>query len=308
MAAKGDQGEPTAHPPRVVATGGAFDGIHRGHQALLGQVVDRARRLGVESSCITFEPHPDVVLYPERRLTYLTDPGEKDRILRDLGLDHVVVFQFTPDFAALLPEQFLALLQRRHRLAELWVVRDFAIGRDRSGTIAAVADIGCSDGFAVHVVPPQTIDGEVISSTTIRKLLGEGNVRRANHLLGRRYRIAGSVEHGDARGRQLGWPTANVRPDPRRTLPADGVYAAVVPLDGRDWRAVVNLGSRPTFQADERLLEAHVLDFDGDLYGRKLAVEFVDRVRDVRRFESVDALRGQIARDAEAARSTPLSS
>lgn len=307
MTASSAGGRGTAeHRPRVVATVGAFDGIHRGHQALLGQVVARARQLGVESSCVTFDPHPDEVLYPERRLTYLTDPAEKESILRDLGLDHIVVFEFTPRFATLSPGEFLALVQDRHRLAELWVGGDFAIGRQRSGTIAAVSDIGCVDGFAVHVVPPRTIDGEVVSSTLIRTLLGEGNLRRANHLLGRRYRIAGSVQHGDARGRQLGWPTANIRPDPQRTLPADGVYAAIIPLDGRDRRAVVNLGSRPTFQADERLLEAHLLDFDGDLYGAHLAVEFVDRVRDVRRFDSVDELRDQIARDAAAARLAEL--
>lgn len=292
----------------VVATVGAFDGIHRGHQALLRQVVERARHLGIESACVTFDPHPDAVLYPERRLTYLTDRAERERILRQLGLDRVLVFEFTREFSRLSPEEFLARIQVRHRLAELWVGSDFAVGRDRSGTIAAVAEIGCTDGFAMHVVPPQMVDGQVISSTAIRKLLGAGDVRRANQLLGRRYRLTGRVEQGDARGRQLGWPTANVRPDPRRMLPADGVYAAVVPLDGHQWRAVLNLGSRPTFRLEERLLEAHLLDFQGDLYGRELTVELVDYIRGVRRFGSIDALRDQIARDAESARTADLSS
>ena len=292
--------------PSVVATIGAFDGIHRGHQQLIRQVTDRARYLGVQSLCVTFDPHPDVVLYPERHLTYLSDRAEKERILADLGVDHVLVFEFTREFSMLLPKEFLDLIQERHELKELWVGTDFALGRDRSGTIAALAELGRVEGFALHVVPPQRVDREIISSTAIRSLLAQGQVRHANRLLGRRYRITGPVEEGAQRGRQLGYPTANIRPGPRRTLPADGVYAAVVPLDGREYRAVVNLGSRPTFAEDERLLECHVLDFSGDLYGQDLSVEFVDRVREVRKFPSLEALREQIARDADAARTISL--
>ncbi|HYU20737.1 MAG TPA: bifunctional riboflavin kinase/FAD synthetase [Chloroflexota bacterium] len=290
----------------VVATIGAFDGVHRGHQLLLGQVVDRARALGVDSLCVTFDPLPDLVLYPERHLTYLTDRAEKERILRQLGLAHVLVFDFTHELSMLSPEQFLTLIQDKYRLAELWVGADHAIGRDRSGTIPALVEIGRVDGFAIHVVPPQKVDREVISSTFIRNLLAQGNVRHANQLLGRRYRVAGQVEQGASRGRQLGFPTANIRPDPRRALPADGVYAAVAPRERCEWRAVVNLGARPTFQEADRLLEVHLLDFEGDLYGSELAVDFVDRIRDVRRFESIDALRDQIARDVEAARAARL--
>jgi riboflavin kinase / FMN adenylyltransferase len=290
----------------VVATIGAFDGIHRGHQLLLGRVVQRARDLGIQSLCVTFDPHPDLVLYPDRHLTYLTDRAENERILRDLGIDHVLVFDFTRELSMLRPEEFLGLIQERYRLAELWVGSDFALGRGRSGTVAALAEIGRGEGFALHILPPEKVDREVISSTFIRTLLSQGEVRHANQLLGRRYRISGAVEQGAARGRQLGFPTANVRLDPRRTLPADGVYAAVVPLEGQEWRAVVNLGSRPTFAEGERLLEAHLLDFDGDLYGRQLDVDFVDRIREVRRFASIDALKAQIAQDADAARRVEL--
>ena len=288
----------------VVATIGAFDGVHRGHQLLLGQVVDRADNLGLASLCVTFDPHPDVVLYPDRRLTYLTDRADKEQLVRGLGLDDVLVFEFTRELSMLRPDEFLRLIRERQPLVELWVGSDFAIGRDRSGTIAAVAEIGRLEGFALHVVPPQKVDGQIISSTFIRQLLTDGDVRHANLLLGRPYRLSGPVGRGAGRGRQLGWPTANVQTDPRRSLPADGVYAARVALDGRDWKAVANLGSRPTFEEAERLLEIHLLDFEGDLYGREVAVDFVDRVRDVRRFSSVDDLRAQIARDAEAARNT----
>lgn len=290
----------------VVATIGAFDGIHRGHHLLLGQVVDRARSLGLPSLCVTFDPHPDLVLYPDRHVTYLTDRAEKERVLRQLGLDDVMVVEFTPALSMLNPEEFLGLVAEKHPLAELWVGSDFALGRGRSGTIPALAELGRVQGFALHVVPPQRSDREVISSTFIRSLLSQGNVRHANRLLGRRYRISGTVESGAARGRQLGFPTANIRPDPKRALPADGVYAAVVPLDGVEHRAVVNLGSRPTFKEGERLLEVHLLDVVADLYGRPLDVDFVDRLRDVQRFESIDALRVQIGRDADAARTVDL--
>ena len=294
------------HRP-VVATIGAFDGIHRGHHSLLGQVVDRAKNLGLASLCVTFDPHPDLVLYPERHLSYLTDRTEKERVLRQLGLDFVQVIEFSHELSMLNPEEFLALVSEEHPLAELWVGSDFALGRGRSGTIAALAELGRVQGFALHVVPPQRSDREIISSTFIRNLLTQGNVRHTNRLLGRRYRISGVVESGAQRGRTIGFPTANIKPDPRRALPADGVYAAVVPLEGVDHRAVVNLGSRPTFKEGERLLEVHLLDTTADLYGKVLDVEFVDRLRDTQRFDGIDALRAQIARDADAARTVDLS-
>jgi riboflavin kinase / FMN adenylyltransferase len=290
----------------VVATIGAFDGIHRGHHVLLGQVVARARSLGIASLCVTFDPHPDFVLYPERHLSYLTDRAEKERVLRELGLDFVQIIEFTHELSMLSPEEFLALVSEEHPLAELWVGSDFALGRGRSGTIAALAELGRIQGFALHVVPPQRADREIISSTVIRSLLSQGNVRHANRLLGRRYRISGVVESGAQRGRTIGFPTANIKPDPRRALPADGVYAAVVSLDGVHYRAVANLGSRPTFREGERLLEVHLLDTKAELYGRTLDVDFVERLRDTRRFESIDELRAQIARDAEAARRVDL--
>ncbi|MCC7370071.1 MAG: bifunctional riboflavin kinase/FAD synthetase [Chloroflexi bacterium] len=290
----------------VVATIGAFDGIHRGHHDLLGQVVDRARSLGLDSLCVTFDPHPDLVLYPERKLSYLADRAEKERVLHQLGLDHVQVIEFTLALSMLSPEEFLGLISEEHPLAELWVGSDFALGRGRSGTIAALADLGRVQEFALHVVPPRRMDREVISSTFIRSLLAQGNVRHANRLLGRRYRIGGIVEGGMQRGRTIGFPTANIKPDPRRALPADGVYAAVVPFDGVEYRAVVNLGSRPTFKEGERLLEVHLLDATLDLYGKQLDVDFVDRLRDTRRFDGIDALRAQIGRDANAARTVDL--
>lgn len=291
----------------VVATIGAFDGIHRGHHELLGQVVDRAKALGLDSLCVTFDPHPDLVLYPDRKLSYLTDRAEKERVLHHLGLAHVQVIDFTLALSMLTPEEFLGLISEQYPLAELWVGSDFALGRGRSGTIAALAELGRVQGFALHVVPPRRSDREVISSTFIRSLLTQGNVRHANRLLGRRYRLSGIVEGGMQRGRTIGFPTANIKPDPRRALPADGVYAAVVAFGGVEYRAVANLGSRPTFKEGERLLEVHVLDAKLDLYDKQLDVDFVDRLRDTRRFDGIDALKEQIELDAAAARTVDLS-
>lgn len=289
----------------VVATVGAFDGVHLGHRELLRQVVARAGALGCASLAVTFDPHPDLVLYPDRHLTELTDREQKQAIMRGLGIDDVLVFDFTPEFSMLRPDEFLGRLQAHRRLRELWVGSDFALGRGRSGTIAALAELGAAEDFALHVVPPVKISHEVTSSTLVRTLLAQGDLARANALLGRRYALSGTVVPGAGRGRTIDVPTANLRIPATRTVPADGVYAALVPLDGLRRPAVVNIGGRPTFGEEERQIEVHLLNFDGDLYGRRLVVEFEARLREVRRFESVDELRTQIAHDIAAARALP---
>jgi riboflavin kinase/FMN adenylyltransferase len=254
---------------------------------------------------VTFDPHPDLVLYPERRLTELSDRQQKQQLMEALGVDHVLIFEFTREFSMLRPEEFIGRLQAQHRLVELWVGSDFALGRGRSGTIAALAEIGSAEDFALHVLPPVKVAHETISSTYLRTLLSEGQVERANELLGYRYSLSGVVEPGAGRGRTIDVPTANIRVSATRTIPADGVYAALVPIDGRLLSAVVNLGGRPTFAETERLVEVHILDFRRDLYGQQLTVEFVARLRDVQRFGSVDELRSQIGRDIESARALP---
>ncbi|MFN8524296.1 MAG: bifunctional riboflavin kinase/FAD synthetase [Chloroflexota bacterium] len=286
----------------AVVTIGAFDGVHRGHQHLVGQVVDRARALRLRSVGVTFHPHPDTVMRPERRLTYLTDPDEKVSLLKAIGLDHVLVLEFTPELSRLTPEEFLDLVERSHPVSELWVGSDFAVGRDRSGTIAALAELGAIRGYGLHVVPPRRDSDDVISSTAIRGLLATGAVAQASQLLGRPYRLTGTIEHGAARGRTIGFPTANVRVPSLRQLPGDGVYATVTWRAGAPIPSVANLGPRPTFAEHERLLEVHLLDFHADVYGETVSVEFIGRVRGVQRFSSVDELRVQIQADTEAAR------
>jgi riboflavin kinase / FMN adenylyltransferase len=286
---------------RFVATIGAFDGVHRGHQWLLGQVAERARNLSVGSVAVTFDPHPDLVLYPERHLSYLADRDEKEALIRALGVDEVLVLEFTRELSMLSAQQFIDGLQARYPLEELWVGPDFAMGRGRAGTVSALADLGRAQGFAVHMVPPLRLDGEVVSSSYIRSLLAAGNVERANTLLGRPFAVCGEVVTGAQRGRQLGFPTANVVPPANRAIPADGVYAAIARWDDQASKAVVNLGSRPTFGEEPRLLEAHLIGVSADLYGSRVCVEFTRRVRGIKKFGSIDELRAQIAADRDEA-------
>jgi riboflavin kinase/FMN adenylyltransferase len=284
-----------------VTTIGAFDGVHLGHRWLLQQVVDRARHLDAQSAAVTFHPHPDIVLYPDRQLTYLTDRDEKERLIREIGIDDILVLEFTRELSMLRPEEFLKMLEGRFPLEELWIGPDFAMGRGRAGTVAALADIGRAEGFALHMVPPLRLNGESVSSTFVRSLLADGDVQHAARILGRPFAVCGVVVEGAQRGRELGFPTANIHVPTQHALPADGVYAAQAMWNGRRARAVVNLGGRPTFGEDARLLEAHLIDVEENLYGTRLCVGFTRRLRGVRKFGSLDELRAQIARDRDAA-------
>lgn len=288
--------------PPAVATIGAFDGVHLGHRALLRHVVDRARELNTTSWCVTFNPHPDVVMRPERRHTYLATLDDRVRLIQEQGIETVKVFEFTRRLSAVTPEEFVAMMQADCELAELWVGPDFAMGRGRTGTPEKMAQIGRSEGFSVAVMPPQSLGDEIVSSTRIRLLLAAGQLQEAAVLLGRPYSLHGSVESGAGRGTPLGFPTANIRPPADMTMPADGVYVVRVQVGDSMWPGVANFGGRPTFQEHERLIEAHLFDFSGDLRGQPVDVQFLQRIRPVQAFASVDALVRQIHQDAESAR------
>jgi riboflavin kinase/FMN adenylyltransferase len=302
-------------PRRPVLTIGNFDGIHIGHRAILRTVTDRARALDGEAVVYTFDPHPRKVLQGERAPGLLTTTEQKLELLAAAQIDLVVLEAFDEAFSRTTPETFVReCVHARIAPREVYVGYDFHFGRDREGSMRTLTELGPRLGFAVTIIPEVTIAGRDVSSTRIRELLAAGEAQEAALLLGRPYAIRGAVVRGDQRGRTLGFPTANVAPE-TEVLPGHGVYAGGArlldeppaggagPPRGAVFAAVTNVGRRPTFKPDDPpLAEAHLLDFSGDLYGRRIEVTFEARLRAERRFPGPDALREQIARDVAEAR------
>lgn len=290
--------------PYPVATIGNFDGHHVGHRCLLQRVVETARKAHGTAMVLTFDPHPVKILAPHVDLRFLTSPEEKLLRFQEAGIDEVVYLEFNKALAELLPRDFAELiLSKALQLKELFVGEHFAFGHQRAGTIADLIAFGSRLGFSVHPLAPVRLNGGVVSSTRIRQLIQQGEVRQAALLLGRLYGIAGMVSHGAQRGQTLGSPTANVRLPSARVIPPDGVYAAVTVVDGQRYDSVAYIGTRPTFDAGERLLEVYLLEGVHDLYGRVITVEFVDRLRGDLRFADAAALSRQIAIDVDRAQS-----
>jgi riboflavin kinase/FMN adenylyltransferase len=291
-----------------VLTVGNFDGLHLGHQELLGTVVSRARKLGRPAALYTFEPHPRRVLFPERSQPTIMSWDQLARGVEESGIDFLIREPFTMDFASLSAEAFLRdIIVRRVAPREIFVGRDFHFGKGRFGSGETLEQIGPQFGIRVEIIPQVLSDGRDVSSSRIRRLLGQGDVEEAARCLGRPYTIWGLVVHGDHRGRSLGFPTANLEPE-NELIPQGGVYASSVQLfeedrlDSEIFPSVTNIGSRPTFAPGEILTETHLLDFDADLYGRRLALSFHKRLRAERRFSGPTELARQIAADVERAR------
>ncbi len=286
-----------------VATLGNFDGVHRGHQEILSRVVRQARESGHEAVLITFFPHPTSVLAPSRAPAALGSLGERLERFREVGVDVVVLQRFTPAFAALDADVFIErYLVRRLEVAKVVIGHSVNFGRARGGNARTLTEAGARLGFAVEVVGPVKVDGIAVSSTTVRERLAAGEVVVASRLLGRPYAVEGRVVRGDQRGQALGFPTANVRPRTAVLVP-DGVYAVRLRWNGERRDGVANVGRNPTFgQGRARTLEAHLFEFAGELYGRALRVEFVDRLRGEKKFASPQELVEQIRDDVARAR------
>lgn len=281
---------------------GAFDGIHLGHQAILALAVELARQNGLEAIACTFDRHPLEVLQPERAPLPITTLEERLELIGATGIDTTLVLAFTAALAAVEPEVFAEeVLGRRLHARDLVVGFNHRFGRRARGDARLLESLSGRLGLRVHVMPPLLVDSVPVSSSEIRAALQLGDVARAARFLVRRYSVSGEVVAGAGRGRTLGFPTANIKTD-RPVLVATGVYACDTELDGTARRAVVNVGVRPTFGESVLAVEAYVLDFSGDLYGRRVTLRFVARIRDERKFPSVEALRGQIERDVAAAR------
>jgi len=284
------------------ATIGTFDGIHRGHLVLLKPLIAGARQAGAASVMITFEPHPRCVLDPDHCPPNLTTLDEKAWLLDQLGLEHLVVIPFTPQVAGLSPAAFMKRLSRGIELRHIIIGEDFRFGQGRRGDPAFLRRLGIREGFTLAVAPTLARGRAPVSSSRIRRLVMLGQMRAAAQLFGRDYFFRSGVEHGAGRGRQLGFPTANLRIAPNKLLPANGVYAARVGLGGTIYAGALSVGFRPTFGGNTLTVEVFVLDFDGDLYDSVLTVWFVQRLRGEKRFATVPALQQQMTRDVQNAR------
>jgi riboflavin kinase/FMN adenylyltransferase len=277
---------------------GVFDGVHLGHRYLVGRVMESAQVSGHLSGVVTFDRHPDELLAPHRDVLYLTTPTEKLQLLSELGLDFVVALPFTSELAETTARDFVLALLKHLQMRELWIGPDFALGRGREGNGDYLELLGKELGFQVHRPRPFSESGSVVSSSGIRALVNEGRIAEATQLLGRYPAISGTVVRGSRRGHELGFPTANLAMDDRLIIPPDGVYVARVLWEDANHAGVVNVGRRPTFEQDgQTIVEAHILDFTGDLYGKNVRVELVERLRPEQRFESVSALIAQMETD-----------
>jgi len=279
---------------------GVFDGVHRGHQAILRQLAAgaHASRSGAPAVLLTFDPHPAVVL-AGRDLKVLTTPEERADLASALGLDAVITHPFDRTVSEMSAHDFMARLKNHLGLSHLLIGYDFALGKGREGNAQRLTELGRELGYSVTVIDAVSDESGVISSTEIRKLVSVGSVAEAANLLGRNYALSGPIVHGDGRGRRINIPTANIHYPESKLLPVNGIYACWAWIGTERHMAATNIGVNPTFTPDKRTVnvEAHILDFDRDLYGQELKLEFITRLRDELKFDSVDSLLAQIHAD-----------
>lgn len=283
---------------------GVFDGVHRGHLAILRQLVEGAHAAGSPAAVLTFARHPAEVL-GHRSLKCLTTPEERAELLGQFGVDAVITHPFDEQVAALSAAEFMKPIKERLGLSRLLIGYDFALGKGREGNASRLAEIGREMGFTVQVVEAVSDESGLISSTVIRKLVSVGDVADAAKMLGHPYVITGSVVHGSARGHSLGFPTANVGVPPGKLIPAFGIYACWAEVNGERHKAAISIGIRPTFEQTEPdiRVEAYLLDYGKDLYGQRVTLEFIQRLRDEMKYPSVEALIAQIESDVATVRS-----
>jgi len=286
----------------TLLTIGVFDGVHLGHKYLISQLKEQAKKQGLLSGVVTFYPHPQEVLQPQTRLPWLTDLAERTSLLKNEGIDVVVPLTFTWKLAQLSAREFVNLLQKHLRMRGLLIGPDFALGRQREGNIDVLRELGEAMRFTVTVLPPLTTNGEVVSSTAIRKALADGDIKRVNKLIGRPFSLQGRVIIGTGRGQELGFPTANLEVDQKQAIPSDGVYVTRAYIKGKAHPSVTNIGRKPTFGGNKRTVEVFIFDFQKNLYGRNLKIDIVERLRDEKKFDSAESLKKQIAADVKKAK------
>lgn len=283
---------------------GVFDGIHRGHQAVISTSADHARAANGTPVVVTFDPHPEKVLRPDRAPHLLTATEHKIALTRELGVGNLLIIHFDKQFAATEPEDFVAALVNHSKpLMEICVGHEWSFGKNRRGNLDLLKKLGAKFDFEVIGIPPVKVENSVVSSTAIRRAIENGDFAKAAVMLGREYTILGIVTHGDSLGKKIGFPTANLSAHSEQ-FPPNGVYAAEAKIDNELHRGVINLGVRPTISSgkSERVLEIHLFEFNRDIYGRNVEVRFLKFLRPEKKFENLDALVQQIRRDVEQAR------
>lgn len=288
-----------------VITVGTFDGVHKGHRAIMDAVVRKAKERGARSVIVTFDPHPREIISPgDDGIRLLTTLQERCEILKDLGVDLMVVIPFDRDFSLLTSEDFVEdVVFKKIGVSEFVIGYDHHFGRNREGTIETLERLGKKLGFDTYVVSKKEVGHTTVSSTKIREALTEkGDVQLARQLLGRYYMLNGTVVHGDKRGKKIGFPTANITPEhPKKIIPRNGVYAVKLRVDGEWHSGMMNIGVRPTFDGSVRTLEAHLFNFDQDIYGKMVQIRFVDHIRNEVKFDGVDQLISRLEKDREQA-------
>lgn len=287
----------------TVVTVGTFDGVHEGHRALMETVVEKAKKRKARSVVITFDPHPRSIIQSKgKSIRLLTSLQERAEILEVMGIDVLCVIPFTRDFSLLSSEEFVKdIINKNIGIGEFVIGYDHHFGKDRSGTIETLENLGPELDFNVYVVSKKEMGERTISSTAIRKELQEnGNIESATKLLGRPYLLNGVVIHGDERGRELGFPTANLKPEhPDKIIPKNGIYAVKVRVDDGWYSGMMNIGIRPTFNGEAKSLEVNIFEFDQMIYGKTIQVRFLGRIRDEKKFKGIEELKSQLKLDKE---------
>lgn len=293
--------------PKTVLTVGTFDGVHAGHKVLVKRVIDLAENEDARSVIVTFDPHPRDIINPgEAGIKLLSSLDERSELLADLGVDEMVVIPFDRDFSLLTSEEFVReIIWKKIGVSSFVIGYDHQFGRNREGTIETVQELGRELGFNTHVVSKQEVGDKTVSSTAIRHAIhDDGNMELAASLLEKHYILNGTVIHGDKRGKEIGFPTANIKSqNEKKVIPKKGVYAVWVRYENSYYKGMMNIGERPTFNGNSIVLEVHVLDFDKDVYGKDVQLQFVKRIRDEHQFDGVEELKNQLKKDEKVVRS-----
>ena len=286
----------------TLLTIGVFDGVHLGHKYLLSQLTEQARGRNLLSGVITFNQHPQEALSPQTKLPFLTNLAQRIKLIKNEGVGAIITLSFTAELAQLSARQFANLLKKYLRMRGLVLGADFALGKDREGDADTLRRLGEDMDFTVTVILPIMVNGEVVSSTTIRNALANGDMKKVLQLIGRPFSLNGRVIKGTGRGTELGFPTANLDIDPMQALPADGVYATWSHIDNQIYQSMTNIGKQLTFGGGQRTIEVYILDYHDNLYGHELTIDLMERLRGEKQFGTAEELKKQISEDIKQGR------